>query len=214
MLNLRIAVDLPSEVVVVEHDSLFLSSARKEADCFLQAVDEGGGHQAGRFDDVVMRGVHGLLGQNEEQPEQGASKVGFAVGRLDLVKSGHKFVMERHGEFELFEAGLNFPFDLLILNRDHLEHFLEVQEEVLEIAVFLDDLVYGEGHPDNPLAPHVVRHLVLLRHKVGNPHNISHFVVVVHSHLVLAYQKVYIDEALPVLQIVLERIFLNIHAGR
>lgn len=76
-------------------------------------------------------------------------------------------MMEGHGELEFLKTVIDFLLDLLVLDGDDLEHLLHVEDEVLEVAVLLDDLVDGERHPHDPVAVHVVDHLVLLGDEVG-----------------------------------------------
>ena len=79
-----------------------------------------------------------------------------------------ELVVEGEGELEFLEAGIQFDFDRLVINCDHLQHFLHVVDEVFEIVIFLNDLIYGKGDPRDRLASQIESLLIFLGNEVGD----------------------------------------------
>lgn len=88
-------------------------------------------------------------------------------------------MMKSHREFKLFQTIFNFLFYKLIFDGDDFEHLLHVEDKILEVAIFFNDLIDREGDPSYSLSPHIVGDLILLGNKIGDLEKIINFVGVI-----------------------------------
>lgn len=100
-------------------------------------------------------------------------------------------MMEGHRKFEFFEARFDFLLHFLVVDGNNFEHFLEMEEEVLEIIVFFNYFVDGECDTNQPLALHIDGQLIFLGHKIGDLHDIVELFVVLDPHFILSISHKY-----------------------